>query len=84
MVGTRFGRGYYGATDSISCTTEFQTAPEAVVASGAAWQDHPLSECRDKEVCLGTGENTGLAVFIQSIDSLMQRLQFTEEQAYGS
>ena len=54
MVRTRFGRGYYGATDSISCSTEFQTAPEKGSASGTAWQDHPVSGCRDKEVCLGT------------------------------
>ncbi len=56
MVRTRFGRGYYGATDSISCSTEFQTAPEEVGASGTAGQHHPVSECRDKEVCLGTWE----------------------------
>jgi hypothetical protein len=72
MVGTRFGRGYYGATDSISRSTEFQTAPEAVVASGTAWQDYPVSECRNEEVCLGARANTGLAVFTRSVDALMQ------------
>jgi hypothetical protein len=56
MVCTQFGRGYYGATDSISCSTEFQAAPKEEGASGTAWQDHPVSECRDKEVCLGTWE----------------------------
>jgi hypothetical protein len=56
MVRTRFGRGYYGATDSISFSTEFQTAPEKVGAFGTAWQDYPVSECRDQEVCLGTWE----------------------------
>jgi hypothetical protein len=54
MVRTRFGGGYYGATDSISCSTDFKTAPEKGSASGTAWQDHPVSGCRDKEVCLGT------------------------------
>jgi hypothetical protein len=83
MVGTRFGRGYYGATDSISCSTKFQTAPEAVGASGTAWQDHPVSEPRNEEVCLGTGANTGLAGFAQSVDALMQELHFTEERVYG-
>jgi hypothetical protein len=83
MVGTRFGRGYYGATDSISCSTEFQTAPEAVGASGTAWQDHPVSECRDEEVCLGTGANAGLAVSTQSVEALMQELHFTGERIYG-
>jgi hypothetical protein len=56
MVRTRFGRGYYGANDSISFSTEFQTAPEKVGAFGTAWQDYPVSECRDQEVCLGTWE----------------------------
>jgi hypothetical protein len=52
MVGTRFGRGYYGATDSISCSTKFQTAPEAVGASGTAGQDHRVQRGFDQEVCL--------------------------------
>jgi hypothetical protein len=83
MVGTQFRRGYYGATDSISCSTEFQTTPEAVATSGTAWQDHPVSECRDEKVCLGTGANTGLVVSTQPVDALMQELHFTEERVYG-
>ena len=36
-----------------------------------------------KEVCLGTGENDVLGVFTQSVGSLMQGLDFKEEQVYG-
>jgi hypothetical protein len=55
-----------------------------VEGSGIARQDHRVPKCCDKEVCLGTGENTVLAVLIQSVDALMQGLHFTEEQVHGS
>ena len=67
----RFGRGYYGATDSVLCSAEFQTTEETAWASGTAGQDHRVPKCSDKEVCLGIGEGTALAaVFTRPIDAV--------------
>jgi hypothetical protein len=84
MLGARSGRGYHGASDSISCSAGLQTAEEAVGSCGATWQDHRVPECRHKEVSLGTGDTARVVIFTQPVATMMRRLCFIGEQGYGS
>jgi hypothetical protein len=46
---------YYGATDSVLCTAEFQITEAALVALGTARQNHQVPKCYSKKISLNIG-----------------------------
>jgi len=75
---------YYSATDSVLCSTEFQTNEAAVAARRRTRQDHRVPKCCDQEVCLGIAENTLLVVCAQHLDLPTPGLHSPVEKLYGN
>jgi hypothetical protein len=74
--------GYYGASHSVLCSTEFQTTQAAVAARGRTRQDHQVPKCCDQEVCLGIDENPLLVVCAEHFDLTIAGLHSTVEKLY--
>ena len=75
---------YYGATDSVLCSTEFQTTEAAAAARRRTRQDHRVPKCCDQEVCLGIEEVTLLVVCAQHFDLTTPGLHSPVEKLYGN